>query len=195
MTTISYSSVKAFVDFVFALTLLVFLIPVSSIIMILILLDSRGSPIFIQSRIGANGRTFKIYKFRTMRIGSPNISTEEMRKSGMDLTTTFGQFLRKSSLDEVPQILNILVGDMSFVGPRPALPSQTDVLDLRKSCGVDALRPGITGLAQVKGRDNLSVRDKVAWDYEYLKKFGWKQDFEIIFIHTPFTILTGRGNQ
>jgi lipopolysaccharide/colanic/teichoic acid biosynthesis glycosyltransferase len=189
-----YLGVKAVLDCLAALVLLVLFGPLLLLIALLIRLESRGPAIFRQQRVGQGGGEFTIFKFRTMRVDAPNLSTAEMQQLGIIPFTRCGPFLRKTSLDELPQLLNVLAGEMSFVGPRPALPSQTDVNTLREARGVHVLRPGITGLAQVRGRDEIPVEVKVGHDAEYLARVSLAVDLQIVLM-TFSAVLTARGNK
>ena len=133
-------------------------------------------------------------KFRSMRTDTPNCSTAELIALGLEPYTRVGKWLRKTSLDELPQLWNVLTGEMSLVGPRPALPSQTELNAQREVLGVHALRPGITGWAQVNGRDNLSDAEKVARDSEYLKRQSVGLDLWIL-VRTVAAVFSARGNQ
>jgi lipopolysaccharide/colanic/teichoic acid biosynthesis glycosyltransferase len=195
MTGSSYTIPKMILDRLAAIILIVPFLFCLPLISFAIVLDSPGSPIFIQERVGANGKRFRLLKFRSMRIDAPNLSTDELRASGLDPITHLGYFLRLTSIDELPQLLNVLRGEMSFVGPRPALPTQFDVLELRGQCGADRLLPGLTGLAQVRGRDDLSVEDKVTFDALYFQEFGLLQDLRILLLETPSAVLSRRGNR
>lgn len=188
-----YSFLKRTVDFFSGVTLGIGLLPVVMIVALLILLDNGAPVLYTQTRAGRRHKPFRIYKFRTMKRNTPSISTEEMKKLGIDPVTHIGRFLRRSSLDELPQVWNVIMGDMSFVGPRPALLTQDPVLTARAASGVDALLPGITGLAQVRGRDDLSDDEKVQLDTEYLEKFSLEQDVQIV-VKTFSAVFSGRGN-
>lgn len=194
MRLLRYRVVKTWLDFGFALVLMVPLAPIMALLAILIRLDSRGPALFRQIRVGACGQPFTIWKFRTMRIGTPTLSTEEMQLQAYNPITRVGRILRKTNLDELPQIFNILYGEMSFIGPRPALPSQTDVNDLRAETGADRARPGITGLSQVRGRDDLDTPTKVAFDAQYCRTMSLALDTQILFL-TIGAVLSGRGNK
>ena len=159
-----YQRVKYALDAVVALLLLIILAPFLLLLALLIMLDSPGPAIYRQQRVGKDGHPFTMLKFRSMKIDTPELSTEEMQRRGIKPHTRFGKLIRQTSLDELPQLINIIKGEMSFIGPRPALPSQDDVNVLREKMGVHALRPGITGLAQVMGRDNLDTTTKVSYD-------------------------------
>ena len=144
-------------------------------------LTSSGPALYWSDRVGRNNTIFKMPKFRSMRLGTPAVATHLLSDASSHLTP-IGTFLRKSSLDELPQIWSILVGDMSFVGPRPALFNQRDLIDLRTQAGVHALTPGLTGWAQVNGRDELPIPKKVELDAEYLKRQGFCFDIKILWL-------------
>ena len=146
---------------------LIFFSPMFLIISIAILVDDGLPILFRQKRVGQNNSQFWIYKFRTMKKNTPDIPTH-LVKDGNSLYTSIGHFLRKFSFDELPQLINILKGDMVFIGPRPALYNQYDLIDLRTKVGVHSLTPGVTGWAQVNGRDKLSIFEKVEMDKYYL---------------------------
>ena len=151
---------------------------------------SKGPSWFWSERVGQNNTPFRMPKFRTMRVDTPNVATHLLSSPELHLTC-IGGFLRGSSLDELPQLLSILRGDLSFVGPRPALFNQTDLINLRKQKGVDVLKPGVTGWAQVNGRDELSIPDKVKFDEEYLQLRTFWFDFKIIMM-TALKVLLRR---
>lgn len=140
---------------------------------------SRGSILYWSNRVGRNNKIFKMPKFRTMQVGAPTLATHLLANSENYLTP-IGPFLRKSSLDELPQLWSILIGDMSFVGPRPALFNQFDLIALRTQHGVDKLIPGLTGWAQINGRDELSISTKVQFEVEYLQKQSFWFDMKIL---------------
>jgi len=152
------------------------------LVLILVRLTSRGPAIYWSDRCGRNDQLFKMPKFRSMRVDTPLIASDLLDSPESHLTP-IGGFLRKSSLDELPQLWSILKGDMSFVGPRPALFSQVELIQLRKERGIDKLRPGLTGWAQVNGRDELKMLDKVKFDEEYLHN-------KSIFFDTKIILLT-----
>ena len=192
-----YSHLIYVLDALLALTAIVILSPLLLLIALVIYLDDPGPVIFKQRRIGLRGKQFTLYKFRSMRLDTPNVSTAEMQKllaEGKNFMTRSGAFLRKSSLDELPQLWNILKGDMSFVGPRPALYSQYDLIALREEAGVHTVRPGLTGWAQVNGRDELDIPVKVAYDKEYVKRASLAFDVYIIY-RTVIATITARGNK
>ena len=140
---------------------------------------STGPALYWSDRVGRHNRIFRMPKFRSMRIGPPVIATHLLADPSAHLTP-IGAFLRKSSLDELPQLWSILAGDMSFVGPRPALFNQNDLIELRTLHGIDALLPGLTGWAQINGRDELPIPDKVALDVEYMKRQSLWFDIRIL---------------
>jgi len=144
-------------------------------------ITSKESVIYYSKRIGKDGVVFFMPKFRSMTINTPIMATHLLRKSD-EYITLIGRFLRQTSLDELPQLLSVLKGDMGFVGPRPALFNQYDLIALRTEKGVDKLLPGITGWAQVNGRDKLSIPDKVALDVEYLNRQSFWFDMKILWV-------------
>ncbi|MDR3371562.1 sugar transferase [Rhodoferax sp.] len=154
----------------------------------LVKFTSKGPVLYWSDRIGRNNNIFKMPKFRSMQMGTPAVATHLLSNPGAYLTPV-GSFLRKSSLDELPQLWSILKGDMSFVGPRPALFNQHDLIDMRTHAGVHRLTPGLTGWAQINGRDELPIPEKVALDIEYLHKKSLIFDMKIIFM-TVFKVLT-----
>ena len=150
-------------------------------IALLVRFSSKGFVLYWSDRVGIDGHIFKMPKFRSMLIDTPEVATHMMRNPNTYLSPV-GRFLRKNSLDELPQLWSILKGDMSFVGPRPALYNQDDLIALRTEKGVDKLLPGITGWAQVNGRDELSISDKVALDVEYLNRQSFWFDIKILWM-------------
>ncbi len=161
------------------------------VISFVVCLTSRGPTLYWSDRVGRNNRIFRMPKFRTMQVGAPVVATHLITDSSKYLTPV-GSFLRKSSLDELPQLWSILVGDMSFVGPRPALFNQDDLISLRIQYGVDKLAPGLTGWAQVNGRDELPIPQKVALDAEYLRLKSFLFDLKILWM-TVLKVLTRDG--
>ncbi|KGP75332.1 hypothetical protein JT05_11160 [Desulfosporosinus sp. Tol-M] len=182
---------KRFIDIFFGLILLSILSPLLLIISLIIKVDSKGPALFSQRRIGRNNKEFVLYKFRTMRTEAPNVATH-LLKDPQSYITSFGKFLRKSSLDELPQLLNIIKGDMTFIGPRPALYNQYDLKKLRTRCGVHKLRPGVSGWAQVNGRDCLEISEKVSYDLYYLEHQSLGFDIKILFF-TFLKVLRAEG--
>ena len=174
-----------------ALFLLIILFPIFLIVGFLIFLQD-GLPVFFkQKRVGVNYSFFYIYKFRTMKKDTPNVATHLLTNPAQYLLK-IGALLRKLSLDELPNLINIIRGEMVFVGPRPALYNQDDLMALRAAAGVDKLIPGITGWAQVNGRDELSLEQKVALEKEYLAKKSLTVDFQIL-IKTFTNVLFSKG--
>jgi O-antigen biosynthesis protein WbqP len=165
--------------------------PVLLLVAILIRLDSRGPVLFRQRRIGVRSREFTIYKFRSMNVGTPDRASH-LIGPGSRHVTRIGAVLRRTSLDELPQLWNVLVGDMTLVGPRPALYNQHDLIGMRQRAGVDALTPGITGLAQIHGRDDMPIERKVEYDRYYLEHLSWHLDVEIL-LRTVLVLFSNRG--
>ena len=172
---------KRIFDLLFSLILTIILAPFLLLIALLIRLESKGSPIFAQERVGQHSKPFTIYKFRTMRIDTPDVPTNEFNDRDKYITK-MGKFLRVTSLDELPQLINILKGDMSFVGPRPPLFSQSKLVANRKKHGVDKFKPGITGWAQINGRDDIDDQQKFEYDLYYKQNHSLLLDFKIVLI-------------
>jgi len=164
----------------FAIIILILLLPLFILISFLIYLI-EGSPIFfIQERIGKNHKLFKMYKFRTMMVNTPNVATHLLTNS-MDYIYPFGLILRQFSMDELPNLINIIKGEMDFIGPRPALYNQEDLMYLRKKYGIDQMNPGLSGWAQINGRDELSIEEKVKLEKYYLENKSFLMDISILF--------------
>jgi lipopolysaccharide/colanic/teichoic acid biosynthesis glycosyltransferase/glycosyltransferase involved in cell wall biosynthesis len=155
-------------------------------------LDSPGPVIFKQKRVGKNKELFEIWKFRTMRIDAPSNVPTHLLENPEDYITRVGRFLRRTSLDELPQMLQCFIGTLSLIGPRPALWNQTDLIEERDLYGVHQLRPGITGWAQINGRDELAIHEKVLYDREYVRRFGLLMDIRC-FLGTFYSVLSGKG--
>jgi O-antigen biosynthesis protein WbqP len=172
---------KRLFDLTLALCAAVVLALPITLVACLVRLTSRGPALYWSDRIGRNNVIFRMPKFRSMRVGTPAVATHLLGNPTAHLTS-IGSFLRKSSLDELPQLWSILMGDMSFVGPRPALFNQKDLIALRTESGVHALLPGLTGWAQVNGRDELPIPQKVALDVEYLTKQSLWFDIRILWL-------------
>ena len=172
---------KRIFDLLLGIMILTLLVIPMLLIFIVVRLSSKGSSLYWSDRIGKNNKIFKMPKFRSMLTGAPVVATHLL--DGPDsYLSPIGSFLRLSSLDELPQLFSVLKGDMSFVGPRPALYNQDDLISLRTEKGVDKLLPGITGWAQVNGRDELSIPDKVALDVEYLNRQSFWFDMKILWM-------------
>jgi O-antigen biosynthesis protein WbqP len=168
-------------DVVLALVAFSILIVPSLVVALLVKLTSQGPILYWSDRVGMNNTIFRMPKFRSMKTDTPAVATH-LLQDPKSVLTPIGDFLRKSSLDELPQLWCILKGDMSFVGPRPALFNQDDLIELRTQQGVDKLLPGLTGWAQVNGRDELPIPDKVALDVEYISKQSFWFDIYIIWL-------------
>jgi O-antigen biosynthesis protein WbqP len=173
--------VKRFFDLMLGLTAAALLMVPVVIVAVLVRLTSPGPALYWSDRVGRHNKIFKMPKFRSMRVGTPAVATHLLANPKAHLTP-IGSFLRKSSLDELPQLWSILVGDMSFVGPRPALFNQQDLIELRTQKNVHTLVPGLTGWAQVNGRDELPIPQKVALDVEYLHRQGFWFDIQILWL-------------
>lgn len=184
---------KRLFDFVMSLIGIIVLSPIILIVALAVKLTSPGPMLFKQRRIGKNNNEFQIYKFRTMRIDTPNVPTHLLENPEQWITPV-GKFLRKTSLDELPQLFNILKGEMSIVGPRPALYNQIDLKEMRTEAGVHKLVPGLTGWAQINGRDEIPLSLKVKLDKEYLDRKNFFFDIKIIFM-TVLSVLKSEGVQ
>ncbi len=183
---------KRIIDVILSFLGLIILSPIFLIICILIKVDSRGKIFFTQKRIGKNKSFFNILKFRTMYSDTPKDVPTHLLENPENLITPIGKFLRKSSLDELPQIINILKGEMSIVGPRPALWNQDDLIKERDLYKANDIRPGLTGLAQVMGRDELPIPIKAKYDGDYTKNITLLNDIKIIF-KTAFGVIGAKG--
>ena len=187
-----YGLLKNLLDFLISLAaLLVLLLPLL-LLAVIIKIDDPGPVFFRQKRIGKHQRPFMMLKFRTMRTATPKDTPTHLLKNPEQYITRTGRFLRKTSLDELPQLLNILAGQMSIVGPRPALWNQDDLNEAREALGVHQVRPGLTCWAQINGRDELEIPVKAALDGEYLQKFGLWMDIRCFF-GTFLAVLSGKG--
>ncbi len=187
-----YLKIKRLIDFLLALIGLIILSPIFAVLIIVIKIDSKGPILFKQKRVGIYKSHFNILKFRTMKIDTPKDMPTHLLKNPEQYITTVGKFLRKTSLDELPQIINILKGDMSIVGPRPALWNQYDLILERDKYGANDVPVGLTGWAQINGRDELEIDVKAKFDGEYTKNFGFKMDLRC-FLGTVFSVLRSDG--
>lgn len=187
-----YCKIKRLVDTILAAAgLAVLLIPML-LVAAVVYIDDPGPVIFSQYRVGRRGKRFKLYKFRTMKLDTPKyLSTMEVNDPNKYITRV-GRFLRKMSLDELPQLINVVKGDMSLVGPRPLISDEYEIHAMRMRFGVYSVRPGVTGLAQINGRDLVSPADKVRWDVRYLQDFGFLLDLKILLGTIP-KIFGGEG--
>jgi O-antigen biosynthesis protein WbqP len=187
-----YSVVKRIVDLMLSLLAMLLLWPVFLLIAVLIRVDSKGSVFFKQKRIGKHKKEFYIFKFRTMRTDTPKDMPTHMLQNPDACITKIGAFLRKSSLDELPQIINILKGEMSIIGPRPALWNQYNLIAERDKYGANDIYPGLTGWAQINGRDELPIDVKAKLDGDYTRNMTIKMDVRIFFM-TIAHVLTSKG--
>jgi O-antigen biosynthesis protein WbqP len=172
---------KRLFDLILAGFAAIFVMVLILVVAALVRVTSKGPILYWSDRVGRNNQIFKMPKFRSMQVGTPAVATHLLNNPDAYLTP-IGSFLRKSSLDELPQLWSILKGDMSFVGPRPALFNQTDLIDLRTQANVHCLTPGLTGWAQINGRDELPIPEKVKFDVEYLRRKSLLFDIKIIFL-------------
>lgn len=182
-------AIKRIFDFLFSLILLCVLSPLMLVLTIILTAAMNGKPFFTQKRIGKNGKSFKIYKFRTLTDKAPansSLTEEDLVK----YESKFGKFLRKYGLDEIPQLFNVLKGDMSLIGYRPLIPTD-DCNTLRDFLKINFMRPGITGLAQIHGGNDMDTYDKLAYDHHYVNHWSLGEDFQIFF-KTIYWILAGK---
>lgn len=171
---------KRVFDLTVSIFALIFLSPLFLVVAVMILLTDGSPVLFRQERVGKDNKLFTVYKFRTMRNGVGDIATAELNDADEKITKT-GKFLRLTSIDELPQLFNILNGTMSLVGPRPLIPAEKEIRELREKYGVYSVRPGITGYAQINGRDNIDDETKALLDKEYVERQSLFFDIEIIF--------------
>lgn len=184
---------KRFFDIVFALSGLVVIAIPMAIIAVLVRITSTGPAFFCQLRAGKKGKLFVLFKFRSMSTDAPEKANQDFTPEAMDhYVTKLGKFMRKTSIDELPQLINVLRGEMSFIGPRPLAKTDNAVLELRSESGADMIRPGISGLAQVNGRNEISDADKARWDSEYAENCSLFLDLKILFM-TFSQVVTQRG--
>jgi O-antigen biosynthesis protein WbqP len=183
---------KRIIDLFFSLVLIIVFSPLFLVIALLIKITSRGPIIFKQRRIGIKKNEFNIYKFRTMKINTPKNTPTHLLENPERYKTFVGGLLRRTSLDELPQLVNIIKGEMSFIGPRPALYNQYDLIRLRDQYNIHKIRPGITGWAQINGRDELEIQDKVEYDRYYVQNWSMGFDFRIL-IKTVSSVFRGKG--
>ena len=182
---------KRIFDLLVALGLMLILAPLFLLVVLAVRLTSNGPVLFRTQRVGKGNKLFTMYKFRTMRTDTPQVATHLLKEPDQFLTP-IGKFLRRTSLDELPQLINVLHGEMSLVGPRPALFNQDDLIALRTAGGVDALTPGITGWAQVNGRDELPIPEKVKLDEWYMRNRSFWLDLKIVGM-TVFKVIRKEG--
>jgi len=190
----SFLFCKRLLDILFSALLLVVLFPLLLIVTLVAAYDTAGAPFFVQTRMGRGGKPFRMIKFRTMSKSAPeNLSTFEF-KNANDFISPIGHFLRKFSLDELPQLWNVLKGDMSFIGPRPVVLTEEELLSLRELHGAFEVRPGITGFAQVRGRDRLPIVQKAFLDGYYARHATFLMDIKILW-RTVLYVLRAEGVQ
>jgi O-antigen biosynthesis protein WbqP len=183
--------IKRLLDLVFAVSAAIIFAFPYILILIVIRLSSSGPAIYWSRRAGRHGQFFMMPKFRSMRVDTPEVATDKLKDTG-GYITPLGSFLRRTSLDELPQIYSVLRGDMSVVGPRPALHNQHELIARRAELGIDQLRPGMTGWAQINGRDEITLRDKLRFDQEYFERQSLFFDLKIILV-TVAAVVRSRG--
>lgn len=176
-----YFAIKRILDIILSIIVLIILCPFLIIFSIIIKIESKGPVLFKQKRVGKNKKLFTIYKFRTMRTDTPKDIPTHLLKNAESYITKFGNIMRKTSVDEIPQLFNIVKGDMSIIGPRPALWNQNDLIKERDKYYANDIRPGLTGWAQVNGRDELEIPVKAKYDGEYVEKMSLWFDVKIFF--------------
>lgn len=188
----SFLFVKRVLDIVFSALLLVLLFPLMLVVTAIAAYDTEGSPLFVQTRMGRYGKPFRMIKFRTMSKSAPeNVATSEL-KNADSFISPIGHFLRKFSLDELPQLWNVLKGEMSFIGPRPVVLTEEELLNMRTFHGADEVRPGITGFAQVRGRDHLPIAQKAFLDGYYARHATFVMDMKVLW-RTVLYVMRAEG--
>lgn len=187
-----YAFVKRSFDIVASLAALLVLSPLLLVVSVICALDTKGKPLFVQQRMGRNNVPFLVFKFRTMNVAAPReVATHKLENPDQYISRV-GETLRKLSIDELPQLINVLIGNMSIVGPRPVVLTETDLIALRKRNGANAIRPGITGLAQISGRDNVTIKEKAWLDGEYAANRSVLLDLQILFKSVGY-VLKSKG--
>lgn len=169
---------KRLTDVLASLMVLIVFSPILLIVGLIVFIQDFGPVIFKQQRVGRNGRVFLFYKFRSMPVNTPNVQSSDTKKLSI---TPFGKFIRRTSIDELPQLINILKGDMSLIGPRPPIPTQENLINLRRENGALACRPGLTGLAQINSYDFMPEEEKAKWDGIYANSISFVNDTSIVF--------------
>lgn len=187
-----YQKMKRLIDLVFSSLVLIIFSPIWLLLILAIKLDSQGPILFKQQRVGIHKYHFPIYKFRTMKIDTPKDTPTHLLDNPDSYITRMGKFLRKTSLDELPQIINIVKGEMAIIGPRPALWNQYDLIDERDKYGANDVPPGLTGWAQINGRDELPIEVKAKLDGYYVKRMGFGFDLKC-FVGTFISVVKGDG--
>lgn len=187
-----FAAFKRLFDICVSLSMMIVLLPVCLVVAVIVAIDTKSTPLFIQTRVGRGNRPFRMLKFRTMSPKTPqNVATYLLKDVDRYISKT-GRLVRKLSLDELPQLWNIFKGDMSFVGPRPVVLTETELLALRTSNGASEVRPGLTGWAQVNGRDEVGIHEKAALDGYYANNISFKMDVRVLFTTVGY-VLHSRG--
>lgn len=183
---------KRTLDIIISASCLLLLLPLLPIIALLIFIEDPGTIFFKQKRVGKDKKMFLMLKFRSMRMGTPRDVPTHLLENPDAYITRIGKFLRRTSIDELPQLINVLLGDMSLIGPRPALWNQKDLISERDKCGANDIRPGLTGWAQINGRDKMEIPLKARYDCEYAHNMCFRLDLSI-FLRSVITVLKREG--
>lgn len=184
----AFLAFKRFCDIFFSLASFVLLFPFLFVVSVIVAVDTKAFPIFVQLRMGRNNQPFRIFKFRTMLASAPSdVATSKLKDSDKYISKT-GSLLRRTSIDELPQLLNIFLGHMSFVGPRPVVLTETDLLELRTRNGACSVRPGLTGVAQTSGRDKLTIMEKAKMDAFYANNLSFALDFRVLMLSVGYVL-------
>lgn len=184
----AFVAFKRIFDITFSFLMMFVLLPFFFIISLIVMADTKASPIFVQTRMGRNNQPFRMYKFRTMSVSAPNNIASYKLDDPKQYITRFGKILRRSSVDELPQLLNIFLGHMSFVGPRPVVLTETDLLEMRTRNGACSVRPGLTGVAQTSGRDKVTVYEKAKMDAYYADNASASLDFRVLLLTIGYVL-------
>jgi O-antigen biosynthesis protein WbqP len=186
--------IKRMLDALSAFIVLIILLPIGLLIALIVKLDSNGPIIFSHKRFGQNKKPFTIYKFRSMTVEAPSDSPTSSLRNAASYITRAGKIMRKLSLDELPQVINVLKGEMSIVGPRPVVLGETSLIEEREKYNANACKPGITGWAQINGRDELGIKNKAKLDGEYVRNLGFIMDMKILLM-TITAVLSIKGHK
>ena len=188
-----YALLKRLFDLMFSAILLILFFPLFFLVGLIIFIETGAPVVYTAKRVGKDEKEFELYKFRSLRQDAPtNLSSDEIDRT--KYVTTFGKIIRRTSIDELPQLINVIKGDMSLIGPRPCFKAEKELMNLRKNFDIFIIKPGISGLAQIYGRDETAknLKEKVLKDKEYIDNYSFRQDFKIFFV-TIFIIITGKG--
>lgn len=184
----AFVAFKRFFDFIFSFVLMIVLFPFFLLISLIVMVDTKASPIFVQTRMGRNNQPFRMYKFRTMSVLAPSNVASCKLDNPKQYISKVGNILRRLSVDELPQLLNIFAGQMSFVGPRPVVLSETDLLEMRTRNGACSARPGLTGVAQTSGRDKVTAYEKAKMDAFYANNASLSLDLRVLLLTVGYVL-------